>query len=392
MKRFSESCLLRSVALLIAVLVANGFALAGTQYLVTNDDSAFPFLTGVSFYAVGTNGVPVFQQQVQTGEFGIQGGYFGMNRLAVLNSASQQCVYASEAGNADIVGIAVSTLTVGGKASGSATDTGTSNGIGLVLNSTYLYASFSDSNTIGTFMIEPGCGLSFLGDTAVAGLNAGVINGMAIRGSLLITTFTDGSIESFQIAGGTPVSNSDEQLSTATTTSQNAVYPNSIDITSDGHYAIFGDTSTSLTLEVSDISSGKLTKTKPYSAPISISSSNIMLSPDESLLYVVNTQGDAVTALFFDKTHGTFTGGCLSGPIKGQSQNWSYLAGVAPISETGNGGGVFVAEFSGVSAIAMVTLNVSGQTCSLQESAASPVSDPRSPGLLSIGTFPPRSF
>jgi uncharacterized protein (DUF1800 family) len=34
-----------------------------------------------------------------------------------------------------------------------------------------------------------------------------------------------------------------------------------VDITSDGHYALFGDTSTSTVVEVSDISSGKLTRT-----------------------------------------------------------------------------------------------------------------------------------
>jgi hypothetical protein len=392
MKRFSESRLLRLVALL-GVLAVSGLASAGNRYLVTNDDSAFPFPMGVSFYAVGANGVPVFQQQVFTGLFGIQGGYFGVNRIAVLDSSSQQCVYASEAGNGDIVGIAVSSLSVGGKASGSTTDSGAANGIGLTMNSTYLYASFTSSNTIGTFMVQPGCGLAFLSDTPVAGVNGGAIDGMAIHGTMLIATYTDGSIESFDISGGPPVSNGDEQLSTATARSQDSTYANSVDITSNGHYAIFGDTSTSLSVEVSDISSGKLTATKVYSSPIAISSSNIILSPDETLLYVVNTQGDAVSALFFDKTSGKLSRGCTSGRIRGQSQLWSYLAGVSLLKETGSGGGVYVAEFSGSSSgIAMVTISLSGQTCSLQEASMSPVTDSRSPGLLSIGTFPPRSF
>ena len=73
--------------------------------------------------------------------------------------------------------------------------------------------------------------------------------------------------------------------------SQGAIYANSVDITSDGHYALFGDTSTSFNVEISDISSGKLTKTTVYKSMASISSSTVMLSPDESLLYVINTQG-----------------------------------------------------------------------------------------------------
>ncbi|MGC2474473.1 MAG: beta-propeller fold lactonase family protein [Candidatus Sulfotelmatobacter sp.] len=391
MKRFSESCWLRSLALVVAVLAVSGLATAATQYVVTNDDSVFPFHTGVSFYTMGSNGL-VFQQQVQTGNFGIGGGYFGMNRVAVLNSAEQQCVYASEAGNDDVVGIVISTLTVGGSASGSSTDGGTTNGIGLAMNSNYLYASFSDSNTIGTFQVEPGCGLTFVNDTSVVGLQSGVINGMAVHGSMLIASYTDGSIESFNISGGSPVSNGDKQYSTATVKSQDATYANSIDITSDGHFAIFGDTSTQVSIEVSDISSGKLTKTKTYQSLASISSSNIILSPDETVLYAINTQGDTVSAFSFDKATGVVSPGCRSGRLRGISQNWSYLAGVALISQTGTGGGVYVAEFGSVSGIATVTLTTSGKTCSLQEASGSPLSDPNSPGLLSIGTFPPRSF
>ncbi|MGA2100989.1 MAG: beta-propeller fold lactonase family protein [Candidatus Sulfotelmatobacter sp.] len=392
MKKFLESRLLRLIVLIIGTFAMQGLSLAQTQYVLTNDDLAFPFLTGVSFFTIGANGLPVFQQQVQTGTFGIGGGYFGMNRLAVLDSKAQKCVYASEALNAFIVGVAIDTLTVGGITSGSSTDAGTTNGIGMVMNSRYLYASFSDSNTIGTFAVESGCSLTFIGDTSVSGVHGGVINGMAIHGAMLITSYTDGSIESFTISGGTPISNGDRQISTATATSQDATYANAIDITKDGHYAIFGDTSTALSVEVSDISSGKLAKTTVYKSRASINSSNTILSPDETILYVVNTQGATVSALFFDKNTGTLSAGCTSGPLAGLSQNWSYLAGVTLMNQTGNGGGVYVAEFGTVSAIATVPLSLAGQKCSLQEAAGSPAVDPNTPGLLSIDSFPPRSF
>src|SRR6202020_1392936 len=113
---------------------------------------------------------------------------------------------------------------------------------------------------------------------------------------------------------------------------------------------------------------------------------NIMLSPDETLLYVVNPQGATVSAFFFDKSTGKFSGSCTSPRIRGQSTYWSYLAGAALISATGNGGGVYVAEFGSNSRIATVTLTVTGRKCSLQEMPNSPVSDPNSTGLLSIGT------
>jgi hypothetical protein len=95
------------------------------------------------------------------------------------------------------------------------------------------------------------------------GLNSGVVTGMAMHGSMMVVTYGDGSIESFNIAGGAPVSNGDAQNSSGLA---NDHLPNGVDITADGHYAIFGDASTVTTLEVSDISSGKLTPRSPMTS------------------------------------------------------------------------------------------------------------------------------
>jgi 6-phosphogluconolactonase (cycloisomerase 2 family) len=392
MKKSPKCWLWRSAALLAGVLVLSGLALGATQYVITNDDLPYPFNNSVSVYTVEAGGQLSAPQQIRTYGFGIAGGFFGANRISVLDSGGQQCVYASSAATGEIVGIAMSTLTVGGSATGSPTDLGTTNGIGLAMNSQYLYASFTDVNTIGTFAVQSGCGLAFINDISVAGLAGGAINGMAIRGNMLIATYTDGSIQSFNISAGSPVSNGDEQYATSTLNSMDATYPNSVDITSDGHYAIFGDTSTSVVVEVSDISSGRLTPTVLYTGKGSINSSNIMLSPDETVLYVVNTQGASVTAFFFNAATGVLSSGCKSKTVSGQSANWSYLAGLGLASQTGNGGGVYVAEYGSTSGIALVSLTVTGQACSMQEVKGSPFPDPNSLGLLSIGTFPPRSF
>ena len=376
-----------------AMCIATGSAAqAQTRYLVTNDDVVFPFSTGVSFFTIANSGALTLQQEVLTGGHGIGGGYFGANRVVSYSDSSQKCVYASEANDGDIVGISVDTLTVGGSATGSSTDAGTSNGIGLNIQGGYLYATFTDSNTIGTFKIESGCTLMFINDTSALGLNSGVINAMASHGHMLIASYTDGSIQSFDISNGTPISNGDEQISTATVKSGDSTFPNQIEITRDGHYAIFGDTSTAVVLEVSDISSGALSKTVMYKSTESISSSTIKLSPDENILYVVNTQGDSVSAYYFDRKTGVLTHGCKSDPIRGQSSAWSYLAGVALIDQTGSGGGVYVAEFSGASAIAMVRFKQTGGACIMKEALDSPFSDVNSMGLLSIGTYPPPSF
>src|SRR5450432_859827 len=272
MNRFLKHRWVPAAALMTLVLAANGMATGADRYVIANDDQSGFILASVTFYTVSPAGQLTLSKRVGTGGNGISGGFFGTNRLAALSSGNKQCVFSSEAGSGDIVGIDVASLTATGRAKGSDTDAGTSNGIGLAANDQYLYASYTDSNTIGTFAVKAGCGLTFLNDTPVAGLNGGIINSMAVHGNLLITTYTDGSIESFDISGGTPVSNGDEQSSTAILASHGATSPNSIDITSDVHYALFGDTSTSVSVEVSDISSGKLTKTKVFKSAMSSSS------------------------------------------------------------------------------------------------------------------------
>ena len=357
---------------------------AQTRYVVTNDDAAFPFPNGVSFFSEAASGLLTFQQQVTTGGYGIGGGYFGESRLAVANDGQENCVFASQANTGNIVGVFVTSQTVGGIAFGSTTDQGFQNGIGLLAAGGYLYASFTNSNTIGTFKIQTGCNLMFINDTAVTGLNGGVINAMAANGTILVASFTDGSIQSFDISNGTPTSNGDEQISTVTRRTNGATYPNQIAITQDGHYAIFGDTSTAVGVEVSDLSSGKLAPTIVFGSLLGISSSNILLSPDETVLYAVNTQGDAVSAFFFEKSSGKLKYGCKSGAIKGQSQSWSYLGSAALVSDSGNGAGVYVAEYGTTSGVALIRFSNSNGKCSLQEDPASPFVDAKSIGLLSI--------
>jgi 6-phosphogluconolactonase (cycloisomerase 2 family) len=391
--RFS-SRLLRMTVVLVGVCVASGFAAAAGKphYIVTNDDVPPINPTSVSFYTVGSNGLLTLKAKLPTGGIGIGGGYFAENRLNILDSGNQECVYAAEAESGDIVGVLVRTLTLGGTANGSPKDSGTTNGIGLAMNSQYLYASFTDYSTIGTFKVLPGCKLKFVGDISVIGLQGGTIDGMVIRGNMMVASYGDGSIESFNISGGVPVSNGDEQNSTASHDGTSNTYPNGIDITQDGHYAVFGDTSPLTVVEVSDISSGKLTPTVVYHLGNGINSSNILLSPDETLLYISNNQGDRITAAFFDKATGKLSKGCASNSLKGYVKDWSYLGALALENTTGTGGMVYVAEYGSPSSIAEIKVMSTGTSCTLEELPKSPVSDPNSPGLLSIGSFPPRPF
>jgi 6-phosphogluconolactonase (cycloisomerase 2 family) len=381
-----------AMALLLGVCVANGNAVAADKlhWVVTNDDVPPSLTNSASFFAVGTGGQLTLKNKVLLGSGGIAGGYFAANRVTILDSGDAQCVYASVAQTGAILGIVLKTLVVGGTATGSKQDTGASNGVGLAMNGKYLYASFTDSNTIGTFSVLPGCKIKFVGNISVSGLQGGIVDGMAIHGDIMVVTYGDGSIESFNISSGVPVSNGDEQNSTGSR--RGNTYPTGVDITADGRFAIFGDTSVFTVVEVSDISSGKLTPTVVYSLGKKINSSNVLLSPDESLLYISNNQSGTITAAFFDKSSGKLIKGCASHPLKGFVSSWSYLASMALDQTTGTGSVVYVAEYGAPSSIGEVNVKSSGGKCTLTESSHSPVLDGNSPGLLSIGAFPPRPF
>lgn len=363
-------------------------AFAGQHYVVTNDD--VPVNTVTMYTVGGTPRSPTLTQKVviPTGGKGLGGGYFAATAVTLVNDGQEQCIFASDSNSNDVAGIIAKTQQVTGRFKGSRQDSGGLNGMTLVANDQYLYASFTGTYTIGAFQVQSGCTLKFLGDIDALGLGFGAAGPMAIHGNLLVVGYGDSTIESFDISNGVPVPNGDRQLSTA---SKDGDLPSGVEITQDGHYALFGDVSANATVEVSDISSGKLTATVPYSLGVG-DADTIRLSPDESMLYIANNRQGTVTAAFFDKTSGVLTSGCASGLLRGFSTNWVYEGNLKTATDAGSGGSLYVAEDGLQSGIALVQVKSSGSTCTLREASDSPFPDSNSQSLRNLATFPPRSF
>ena len=392
---------------LVVMALAAAFALASrgeaqTKHLVvSNDDN--PAGNSATFYlAGGTATAPklTLLKTVSTGGLGIGNGFFATNGVAVIQKSNNRCVFVADGGSADIAGISIQGQNVTGNFKGSSGDTGSFFGIGLATNGNFLYASFTDSNNIATFKVGPGCVLTFRADVPAVGLNGFPVGGMALHGNILVVAYVDGSIQSFSVSGGVPVSNDDEQFCTGYVA--DGAFPSGVDITQDGHFAIFGDACSTAScspteVEVSDISSGKLTPTVEYGGPggglgAGLNSNNVWLSPDESLLYISNNQSGQVTAANFDKTAGTVSVGCTSPPLKGFGSAWTHTVGLATELTSGTGSVLFVAESGNPSSVGILRVRTNGALCKLTESANSPAIDAVSPGLLSIGAFPPRPF
>jgi 6-phosphogluconolactonase (cycloisomerase 2 family) len=359
------------------------------SYLITNDDLPPKIAFGSTFFTFASDGTPQNPSKVNLGGVGTGGGYFTANRVSVLQSTTDACAYLSLGGSGEVGAVDINALQDIGNFSAASTDSGIDNGIGLANNGTYLFASFSTSNTVAAFAILPGCSLNFLGEISPLGKNAGNVKGIAVHGNMLVIAYGDGSIESFNVSAGVPVSNGDLQYATGYFTSR---YPVGVDITQDGHFAIFGDQSNTTTVEVSDISSGKLTKTVLYNVAAAGNATSVYLSPDETLLYIANTSVGKVTAAFFNATTGKVSPGCTSATLKGFDNNWVFLSSPVTELDTGTGSVLYLAEYGAFSGVAVVDVTSSGGKCTLKETKASPVIDPNSTTLLSIGVYPARQF
>jgi 6-phosphogluconolactonase (cycloisomerase 2 family) len=372
---------LRALGMLLSALSLQQLGLAqdakGVKYLITNDNKNPNTAT---FYKIGgTQTAPVLTLLVAVGTGGAGGG-----GVSVATVGSEACAYISNGTSENITAIVIPKQKYVGIYSASTKDSGLARN---VTNGTYLYASFGSSRTIATFQVNAGCGLTFVGDVAAEGLSGGAVSGMALHGSILVVAYGDGSIESFNVSAGLPVSNGDEQFSSG---HADGFSPFGVDISKNGDYAVFGDTGGVTTVEVSDISSGKLTPTVLYdNLGAGKGSENVLLSPNGGLLYITDAVSSQVTAAKFSETSGKVSAGCVSTALKGL---FDVLGGLALDTTTGTGDVVYVAEAYSPSYIGMLSVSSSQTQCTLTEPSTSPVVDPDGYYVTPIAVWPPRPF
>ena len=372
---------------------ASGDTGAPARFLAANDDTSTPFPPStVSFYAIHGDGSLAPPERVSTEGNGVAGGYFGIDRLLVAANGAESCVFASNAQSESIAAFDAVTHQLTGAFRGSHEDTSLArDGIGLAASGGRLYVTFSGSGNVGAFQIEAGCKLRFLGDVGVHGLSGGAAEGLAARGNMMVVAYGDGSIESFDVSGNLPVSHDDALYSAGR---DDDFAPGAVDMTSDGHYAIFGGGSTSSMVQVADLSSGRLGATRTFRLSTAWNSGSVRLSPDESVLYLSNSSGGRITAAFFDKASGKVRPGCTSDALKGFYTKFTYVGAVATEMPTGTGGLLYVPELNadGKSSIGIVRFSRSAAGCTLRETPQSPVSAGPGSVLLSVGVYPPRPF
>jgi len=359
MKKFLKS----QVALLFlcAPLLLCPDFLQAQQYLYTND--SIPFSSGnntVTAYKVSAKGAVSIIKSYPTGGLGTNGSYFASIDIASAKTATNQCIFASDAYSDDVAGysinLATGTLKTAPHSPYMSGGAGGGRDIGLAVSYTsgkaFLFAGNPQSNTITSFQINANCSLKLHKTYNVAGLPIGLK--ATSNGKYLITAYL-GPVDSFAISatGGL------KELGTVNAQGAAA----GVEISCDSSTVYFGDAASDMEVDVFSLDShGKLTELNHFTGSQAKNSNNVLLSKDGKTLFVSNTMSvpPAISAL----TVGS--GGALTydstTSLKGTGQ---YALG---LSATKSGARLFVAETNNNENIGV--LNVKGNK--LTEVAGSP--------------------
>src|SRR5581483_5183066 len=189
-----------SAVLLLTLCSAKSFGEPAPHYLITNNDSSQG--NSATFYRIVGDHILKQVAVVKTGGTGDDGlGAVATKRVSILDQGDEECAFLSEAGSADVAGISIRTLKSVGTFKAAGTDRATF-GIPIAHNRRFLYAGFTDSGTIATYRILRGCRLEFIQDVPAFGVLAGNILDIAVDRNILVASFQDGSIQSFNISAG----------------------------------------------------------------------------------------------------------------------------------------------------------------------------------------------
>jgi hypothetical protein len=397
MNQTTTVLVLTAVAYALAAPVLRAQDAVAGQYVITANDIYRAPNSASVFKLIGSNLVNA--PALSTTGWGIGGTYFGTTAQAVIGTATHVCLFVSDPGSDDIA-----SFTAGGfatpvkvgnyhDASGSGAYIGTS----LAARGALLFAAYTASNNIGVWTINSDCSLT-LATPASSTPTPAPVDGLAVSpdGRTLIATFaqTEPGVGSYAI-GGTTLTPKGPYNTTAGTAG--------VDITKDSKYALVGEYGgTFPQVEIFPINSdSSLGGSTTYSFPQGgFNSNNLVLSPDETRVYIDNNGSSQVTTLSFNEHAAPgkqLSFYCLSKPLKASSSNFMlYTSGISTSSPTGKGGPLYMVEanfnfFTGAIQSAVALLEIPPDGCP-SEANDSPFALPAGSTATTLSAFPPRPF
>lgn len=356
-----------------------------SYYVVTNNDPSGA-ANSATILQVKNKALTIVDT-LQTGADGNGGGDFALPRVVLSKTSGSQCLFVADAGSSDIASFVLPGLKkVGNYTDPQGNSSGFGYSMGLATRGNLVFAAYGVTANIGVFQIGAGCKLSLLGTynaaTSVAGLR------VSPNGKALVVGYGYGvnQVDSFSIS------------STGVLT-ENGPYTAlngaaGVDITSDSKYAIFGDATGGTTqIEIYPINAnGTLGTETSFGGNGSLGSgqdsSSVWISPNGKFVFVANNLSKQVTSLGL--TESPLAVSYVGIATLQNSGQIISIGGLTTASSAGNGGGLYVAEFSSPNGlVGLLQINANGTTT---EAPTSPFNNGQSSALLSLAAYPPRSF
>jgi 6-phosphogluconolactonase (cycloisomerase 2 family) len=262
------------------------------QYLYTNNNVSSGANSATAL-KVSSKGVVKVIKTYPTGGKSAGSGYFALSPITSARTALGTCLFVSNGGNSTIAAFQVDLfdgmLTA---VKGSPFSDGESSdqrfGVGLAAGGSLLFAGNTDNNSISVLRISSQCSLTLLTKVAVPGSPAGMK--VTPDKQFLIVAYI-GQVDSFSIDFATGHL---KELGPFTPQGSAA----GVEISCDSSKAYFGDAAANTQVEVFTIdSAGGLKEHQNFTNNNGESSNNVLLSEDETHLYVSNTMSNEITTL-----------------------------------------------------------------------------------------------
>jgi 6-phosphogluconolactonase (cycloisomerase 2 family) len=282
------------IVLLIAIALTTASAAQEQQYLYTNDNIANKPNSTTALKVNAAGQITLIKTYPTGGRSSGAGAYFASQPIAYAAVGKNSCLFVSNGGDSTITAFTTNskdgTLTM---VKGSPFSYGVSGdqsmGVSLAIgNNKLLFAGNSKDNSISVLKISSTCALKSFSSVS---LSFSPVDLKATpNGKYLIATYM-GPVDSFKIdyTNGTltelgPFSSSGSAAG--------------LDITCDGSTVYFGDAATHTEVETYRvISNGKLKELGIFRNIKGSNSNNVMLSKDQTTLYVTNNQSNEITVL-----------------------------------------------------------------------------------------------
>jgi hypothetical protein len=396
LNRITTALALTAIAAATSIVTLQAQDAGIGRYVITaNDIYRAPNSAGIFRLVQSTL---VTAPTLQTNGWGIGGTYFGTNAQALATVGSNVCIFVSDPGSDDIAAFTAGNFSNPQKVGNYSDPSGSGAYLGttLAVRGSHLFVGYTATVNIGVFTINSDCSLTLANAASKTPVPA-PIDGLAVSpdGRTLIATYaqSEPGVGSFAISGTTLTPKGPYNTTVGTA---------GVDITKDSKYAVIGEYGgTFPQVEIFPINSdSSLGSGAAYSFPQGgFNSNNVMLSPDETRLYITNNSSFQVTTLAFDEKAGPgkqLTFFCISSPLRTPSGNSpAYASGIATAEPTGKGGYLYVIGASYNSSFiieaAVSLLQIPTDTCPA-EVTGSPFLLPAGSSATTPSAYPPRPF